>query len=89
MLDALRPILARIVATFVAFVCLWLAKRYNIIIPDSDQAKLVEQVTLWVITFFMLIYALVHKLVSAKTNPGDAATPKLALRGKAEQHNRA
>lgn len=89
MLDALRPIISRVVATLVAAVAMWLAQKYGIAIPDSEQAKLVEQIVIYVVLFFMLIYSVVHKLISAKVNPNDAATPKLAVRGKAEQHNRA
>lgn len=85
--DWLRPIAPRVAGVAVAGLVTWLATHFGIIIPDEDKTKLTEGVTILLMVIFTLVYAMVHKAVSIKANPADAATSTLAMKGKADQHS--
>lgn len=78
--DSIRPLLARLVGILVAYLAVWLAAHFNVVLSEDDKAKLTEGLVV------LLIYSITHRLVSKKTNPADAATEKLAHKGKVSQH---
>lgn len=84
MIALLRPIIARLLGAWIAGVCTWLAVHFGIVIPDEAQTKAIEALVLWVIPTLLTFYSLAHKWISAKVNPGDAATPKMAEKEKSE-----
>lgn len=83
--DFLRPVLARIAGALVGAVVTWLAAHFGIVVPEGAQVNLSESAVIIMMTLFSIVYALVHKAISAKTNPADAATPTLADKGKTDQ----
>lgn len=85
MIDFIRPILARVLGAWIAAACLWLAVHYNITIAPDEQSKVVEAGIIVLLAIFNTLYALIHRAISVKTNPSDAATPSLAAKGKSEQ----
>lgn len=85
MSDFLRPILARVLGAWIAAGCLWLAVHYNITIAPDEQSKVIEGGIIVLLAIFNTLYALIHKAISTKTNPADAASVPLAVKGKSEQ----
>lgn len=81
MVDFIRPVLARIVGAVVAGVLTWLATKFGVVIPKETAGQLTENLVAAMLVMFSIIYALVHRAVSVKTNPTDAAQPDLARRG--------
>lgn len=84
--DSLRPFIARIAGIIVASLAVWLAAHFNIVLSENDKAKLTEGMVILTITVWGLIYAVTHRLTSKKSNPADAATTKLAHKGKVSEH---
>lgn len=82
MSETLRPIFARAIAWLVATIVAVLNAKYGIIVPDNTQVALTAAIeaSLW-----GLVYFIIHRFVSIKTNPGDAATPSMAKNEKNEQ----
>jgi hypothetical protein len=80
--DFLRPVVARIAGALVAALVTWLASKYGVVIPEEAKGQLTEGTVAAMMTLFTVVYALVHKAVSVKTNPADAASPSLAEEGK-------
>lgn len=81
----LRPILARLAGALVAGLVTWLAGKFGVIISEDVKGQLTEGVVATMLTLFTVVYALVHKAVSVKTNPMDAASPSMVVEGKSEQ----
>ncbi len=81
----LRPIAARLAGVVVALLATWLASKFGVIIPEDTKGQITESTVVLIMAVFTTIYALVHKAVSVKTNPADAASPSMAQEGKAEQ----
>ena len=86
MLDALRPFIARLVGTFIAAISGWLVAK-GVEIDQETQAQLVNSLTLLLWPLMTVVYAVVHKVVSKWTNPGDAASSHLAVAEKIETQN--
>ena len=77
-MDFLRPILARLIASAVAGLAVYLAQRWNIILDADAQGHLIES-SLWVVlTVFSVIYSMVHKGINWKINPLDGAKPTVS-----------
>ena len=70
--DELRPVIARLVGAVMPLLLLWVSHLLKIELPAGTTQGVVETSTV------LLIYLLTHRAVSAKTNPGDAATRRLA-----------
>lgn len=85
--DFLRPVVARLAGALVAALVTWLAGKYGIVIPEEAKGQLTEGTVAIMLALFTAVYALVHRYVSMKTNPTDAATPSMAAEGKIEQKN--
>lgn len=84
--DSWRPLIARVAGVVVATLATWLAAKFNFVLSDEDKVKLTEGTVVLIVGLWGLIYSLVHRGVSTKTNPSDAATKKLAHKGKVQQH---
>jgi hypothetical protein len=77
--DWLRPILARLVASIVAAGLSYAAhKGLDIGLTDTDRAHLTDAMLAIVLAIYGVAYAAVHKAISAKTNPTDAASKVLS-----------
>lgn len=80
----MQVFLSRIIAAWIAGLCGWLMAKYGIGIDPANQAELVGHLVGVIIPVMTTIYAVAHKLLSKKTNPGDAASSHLAERESAE-----
>jgi len=77
--DWIRPVMARLVASAVAAGVAYLARKgIDIGLGEPGQAQLSEGVTSILLGIGLAVYSLVHRAVSAKTNPTDAAAPTIA-----------
>ena len=86
MIDFLRPIIGRIAGSVVGALAAWLVGKYGYTIDSGLQSQITDGLVAFMMLVFGVVYALVHKAVSAKVNPGDAATPKLAEQSKLAQN---
>ena len=72
--DTIRPALARIIGAAAAAVAVWIMKHFgHDLSPDLQSAF--GDIGVFVV---FAVYASVHKAVSVRTNPTDAASPALA-----------
>lgn len=62
-----RPVLSRVLAVALIWASTWTARTLGIPISAETQAHVTE------LTLGLLAYALVHRAVSSKINPEDAA----------------
>lgn len=81
--------LGRILAAAIAGACAWLLVRYGITIDATTQQHLVEALVGIVLPVFVALYGVLHKLIDAKLNPGDAAAPSAVAETKAHARARA
>lgn len=92
MLNLIRPVLARVVASLMAAFFAWLAVRWGVTIDADTQAETIEAAIGLMLAVFGVVYALVHKALNARFNPADTATPALAnkvlaTRGERGEHD--
>lgn len=80
----MQVFLARILAAWIAGLAGWLMVKFGIAITPEDQANFVTHLVGIVIPAMTTIYAIIHKMVSKKLNPGDAASSHLAEREASE-----
>jgi hypothetical protein len=76
----LRPILARLIASVIAAFAAWLNNKYGVTLDAETTSGLVAVM----LGSFGIVYALAHRLIDAKVNPTDAASPAVAKVEKAE-----
>lgn len=76
--------LGRVLAIWIAALAAWLLVHFGIAIPVEARTKLVEALVGVVIPILISLYAIVHKLIDRKLNPGDAAAPQLVANEKIE-----
>ncbi len=69
MLDLLKPFLARIAGSVAAFIATFLSAHEIIVLSNDDLTTIVS----FLLLIFSVVYGIVHKLVSKKTNPEDVA----------------
>lgn len=81
MLDTIRPFLSRIIAAGVASLAGLVAGKLGFEISTEDQAALASSLATFVT---LVIYALAHRLIDKKANPGDAAAVSIARQEKAQ-----
>jgi hypothetical protein len=72
--DSIRPYFSKVVASIIILALVWLGVKFNIAILSDPKVQ--AEIVLVVLTWLGL--ATTHTAVSAKTNPGNAATPTLA-----------
>jgi uncharacterized membrane protein (DUF441 family) len=82
MMDALRPFFSRIAAALVALAVTWLAAK-GIDLDQDTQSNLRQLVET---TIYVIVYAISHRAIDKRVNPGDAAGSHLAV---AEKHESA
>ena len=70
----LRPLLARILAAWMAALSGWAATEVGVEITADEQGALVNVA----IGVAFTVYAIVHRLIDATLNPADAAKPSMA-----------
>lgn len=81
--DAVRTWLARVIAALIAGAMTWLSRKgFLAVVLDADeQARLTEFTIITLTTLWGTYYGPLHKLINARINPNDGATPKLAKPG--------
>lgn len=84
-MDFLRPILGRLIGSAVGAGAAYVASKWGTVIDAQGVQQVTDAGVAIAVGAFGVIYSLVHKAVSAKVNPADAATPKLSAEGKIEQ----
>lgn len=84
-MDFLRPILGRLVGSVVGAGAGWVASKWGTVVDANGVQQVTDAGVTLALGAFGVVYSLVHKAVSAKINPADAASTKLAEKGKIEQ----
>lgn len=77
MLNVLRPVLARVAAALIGAAAAWLAAK-GVELDAETQAQLIEGIVGLMLAVFGVVYAVAHKMINARLNPADTATPALA-----------
>lgn len=77
MASALQLVLGRLLAAWIAALCIWLAAKYGILIPDDSQVKIVAGTLAVIMALFTTVYSLVHKWLDHHLNPADTAASVL------------
>lgn len=85
MINAIQLVLGRLLAAWIAALCIWLAARYNILIPDDAQVKIVAGALAVLMALFTTIYSLVHKWLDHHLNPADTAASVLNSAAQAQK----
>jgi hypothetical protein len=70
----LRPILARLIASVIAAFAAWLNNKYGVTLDAETTSGLVAVM----LGSFGIVYAVAHRVIDAKVNPTDAASPSVA-----------
>lgn len=83
-MNFLRPVIARLAASVIGALVAWLAMK-GIDVPAETQQAWIEATVGLALLVFGIVYALVHKAISTKTNPTDAAAPSAVVAGREEQ----
>ena len=78
MIDTLRPLISRLLASLAPAVALWLGSKIGVDVPESTVREVFE------IGLVLAVYAITHRVVDRKVSPGDTASPELAIREKRE-----
>lgn len=76
--NLLSTFLSRVLAAWLAGGAAWLLVRYDILVDTETQKQLVEHLVGVILPVVLTLYAVAHKLVSKKTNPGDTASSHLS-----------
>lgn len=77
--DWLRPILSRVIASVVASALAWLARKgIDLGLSDADTTRFTDGVMYVVLSLWGVAYAVIHKAISVRINPTDAASPAIA-----------
>lgn len=87
MQNLLTSFAARILGAWIAALASWLLVKYGVTVDVEAQQQLTEHLVGVVIPTFLTLYAVAHRLVSKKTNPGDAASTHLAAKESDEAAN--
>lgn len=72
-MDFLRVILGRVVGGWVASLVAWLTLRYGIEVSNDQVQTVVANVVTVMMFVFTTLYAVLHKAIDRKLNPGDVA----------------
>jgi hypothetical protein len=84
MTDFIRLFLSRIIGGLVATFAAWLSTKWGIVIDADTQAQLITAIQVQFFVVFSIFYPIIHKWISSKINPGDAASGRRAAKEKAE-----
>lgn len=74
----LRPILSRVVGAWVAALAVWLSAKLGIVLDDSAQEQIIAGGIAVAFALAQTVYAVVHRAIDKRVNPGDAASSHLA-----------
>lgn len=74
----IRPILSRVLASWIAAIAIWLAAHYNVVLDETAQQQLAAGFLAMLFAIGQTVYAVVHRVADKKLNPGDAASNHLA-----------
>lgn len=69
MFDLLKPFLARIAGSIAGFIAAFLSAHEIAVLTNDDITTLVS----FLLLVFSIVYGIVHKIISKKTNPADVA----------------
>lgn len=81
-MDALRPILSRVIAPFITMFIAWLTLKWGIDLGSDAAVKLTDGAVVLLMALFTALNGLIHKFIDKYLNPADAATVALAAEGK-------
>lgn len=84
MLNFLRPIVSRIIGSLVAAVALYLSSKLGIVLDDNAQEQIIAGGVAVALALFQIVYAIAHRVIDKRVNPGDAASSHLAVAEKSE-----
>lgn len=79
-MGTLMPLISRLAAALVGSIAAWLAGKYGIVLDEETTTSLVAGM----VGIFGIVYAVVHRLIDRKLNPGDAAASSIAKAEKAQ-----
>ncbi len=74
-MDALRPVIGRLLASLVAALCGWLAHKFNFVVDPDTQTATATAIEGFVM---LAVYGLAHKFFNLKFNPMDTASITLS-----------
>jgi len=74
MIDLLRPFVGRVIAAWIAALSGWLASTVGVEIAPEDQAAVINAG----VGIALTVYAVLHRMIDARINPRDAASPTVA-----------
>lgn len=73
-----RPMLSRVIGAWVAALAVWLTAKFGVAVDDSQQEQVIAGALAVTFALGQTVYAIVHRLVDKRVNPGDAASGHLA-----------
>ena len=74
MFDLLKPFIARLAGSAAAWIAAYFAGHQLVTLTNDDQTT----ITSFLVLIALVVYSIVHKLVSKSTNPTDGATTAAA-----------
>lgn len=80
MQNIISTFLARILGAWIAGLAAFLYTKYGVTMDSEAQKAFTEHLVGIIIPTFMTVYALAHRFISKRLNPGDAASGHLAER---------
>lgn len=84
MLNFFRPMLSRVVGAWVAALAVWLSAKLGIVLDDNAQEQIIAGAIAVAFALAQTVYAIVHRSLDKRLNPGDAASSHLADKEKTE-----
>lgn len=84
MQNIISTFLARVLGAWIAGLAAFLYTKYGVTMDTEAQKQFTEHLVGVIIPTFMTIYALAHRWISKRLNPGDAASSHLAERESVE-----
>jgi hypothetical protein len=76
MMTAIRPYLARVLAAWIAAAAGWVSGQVGVEITPDEQLAIFNAI----LGVTLTVYAVAHRLLDARLNPSDAASPSMAER---------
>jgi hypothetical protein len=78
MLNFFRPMLSRVIGAWVAALAVWLSAKAGFVLDDNAQEQIIAGGVAVALAVFQTVYALAHRTIDKRVNPGDAASSHLA-----------
>lgn len=78
MVDFLKPILSRVIASWIAALAIYLSAHFNVVLDETTKAQLAAGFLAVIFGIGSTVYAIFHRLVDKRLNPVDAASGSTA-----------